>query len=432
MDTFAKLAVGGVTGVFALGAGAAHASIAQPSTGSSDLILFAEVVNGQNVVASFAGDTGISVAQATAGHLSSTTVLAGNANLAALFAADGAGDTLVWGVEGGAYTGGTNTGNFGTAGAAEFVTTAGNPANLTNKNTTNLTHWANIGNTITALNQNFAGGTSVEASSVAAGGIWDITSTSGTVYDWFGNGPGSEITGTGSANSTTLYGVTGNGAPTSKISASNEATVYLTSSGLVVESAGGITPDSYDPSTGTVTIPTLAIGGATYSDVVLAVAGLVSGPSGTSPNGSEDSYDPESNQLTVQAVTLGSTTYYNVVATAGKLTSIGSVTGADTYEGGQVTIPSVGAFGKVYTDVVITVGSLVSIGSGLPKAALDEYDPTTQQLTVAAVEYAGHVYTNVVVTVGSIISVDGNPLESRSPADLRTELGRIDVETGQH
>jgi hypothetical protein len=242
MNTIAKI---GAAGVLALGAVAAHASISQPSTGASDLILFAEVVSSSNtVVASYAADTGISIATATGGSLTSQTILGSDANLAALFAADGTGDSIVWGLEGGTFIGsaGTGTAAFGTAGDTSFVTTAGNPSNLTNKSVTNLTHWANIGNTISSLNTNFAGGNSVEATSVAAGGIWDITGTAANVYNWFGNGPGSQIAGTGAANTTTLYGVTGNGGPTSKVITASLASVYLDTNGLTIQTTASAVP----------------------------------------------------------------------------------------------------------------------------------------------------------------------------------------------
>jgi hypothetical protein len=182
----------------------------------------------------------------------------------------------------------------------------------------------------------------------------------------------------------------------------------LTSSGLLTYGPSGPTPDTYVPSTKTLTIPTLAIGGATFSDVVLTSPGIVTPPSGTGPNGSEDSYDPASNRLTVQAVTLGTNTLYNVVITPGTLVSIGSVTNADTYNAGQLTIPAVSAFGNTYTNVVITVKQIVSIGSGLPHSAVDQYDGTSHQLTVAAAAAFGRVFTNVVVTVGSIVSINGH------------------------
>ena len=94
MNTTIKLSV---AGALAFGAVAAHASIALPSSGASDAILFAEVVNATgSAVASYAGDTGVSVSTLIAGLSSSTVVLGSDANLAKLFAANGAGDTIEW------------------------------------------------------------------------------------------------------------------------------------------------------------------------------------------------------------------------------------------------------------------------------------------------------------------------------------------------
>src|ERR1700690_647115 len=113
--------------------------------------------------------------------------------------------------------------------------------------------------------------------------------------------------------------------------------------------------DSYNLSNKQLSIPSLAIGSATFSKVVVVISGVVSGPSGTSPNSGEDSYDPANNQLTVPEVTVGASTYYNVIATVSSLASIGGVTGVDTYSGTTLTIPYVLVLGgSLYTNVVIT------------------------------------------------------------------------------
>lgn len=160
---------------------------------------------------------------------------------------------------------------------------------------------------------------------------------------------------------------------------------------------------------GKATLPSLSVGGALYSNCVISIAGLVSGPTGSSPNGSVAFYNTANHELTVPAVTVGATTYYNVVATAGNLDSVGGVTGADSYDGTHLTISSVQVAGKIYSNVVITVGRIISILKGMPTATMDQYDPKTGQLLIPAVEYAGNVYTNVTIAVGTIISVNGSP-----------------------
>ena len=47
--------------------------------------------------------------------------------------------------------------------------------------------------------------------------------------------------------------------------------------------------DSYNPSNKQLTIPSIAIGSTTYSNMVVTVRNIVSGPIGTAPSGSEDS-----------------------------------------------------------------------------------------------------------------------------------------------
>lgn len=178
--------------------------------------------------------------------------------------------------------------------------------------------------------------------------------------------------------------------------------------GLSLVYASGVEQGVVNYTAGHLSIPSLTIGNATYSDVVVTVGTRVSGPTGTTPNGTKDSYDPLTNQLTIPTVLLGSTTYYNVIITVGSLVSIGSVAGADQYNGTYLTIPSVQVLGAgKFTNAVITVGSVVDIAGGMPAAAQDVYDPVTKRLTIAAIQYGGAVYTNVTVKPSKLVSVGG-------------------------
>ena len=158
--------------------------------------------------------------------------------------------------------------------------------------------------------------------------------------------------------------------------------------------------DTYAPSTRQLTIPVLSIGAATFSNVVVTVGNIVAGPAGSAPNGSGDSYDPSKGLLTVQAVQVGGQTYFNAVVTVSGLVSIGSVAGADSFNGTYLTIPAVQVGAQRYANVTLAaaVANVVSVGNGLPQAALDQYDPGTGHLTVAAIQVGSTVYTNVVLT----------------------------------
>jgi hypothetical protein len=173
--------------------------------------------------------------------------------------------------------------------------------------------------------------------------------------------------------------------------------------------------DSYNPATRQLTIPTVTIGSATYSNVVVTIVNIVSGPTGTAPTGSQDVYVPSSNQLTVPSATVGSNTYYNAVGTVGSLISIGSVSGADTFDGMSLTIPYVQVDGgAVYRNVVVTVGGVISVGARMPAVAWDAYNSSSNQLVIPAVLYGGHVYTNVLITVGKVVSVAGGAIAAPS------------------
>ena len=166
--------------------------------------------------------------------------------------------------------------------------------------------------------------------------------------------------------------------------------------------------DTYNA--GELSMPRVAIGGATYSNMVVTVGSIVSGPSGTGPYGVEDRYDPGSKQLTVQAVTAGSATYYNVVVTVADLISIGGVAGADTYDGSELAIAYAQVLGgSLYTDVVISGTSINSVAGGMPALIADTYDAATRQLTIPAVQVGSHVYTNVTITVGTVESTGDSP-----------------------
>jgi hypothetical protein len=240
MNTILKVSV---AGALALGGMAAHASIAAPSSGSSDLILFAEVVNSSGTaVASYAGDTGLSVSNALS--LTGTTkYLTGDSNLSALFSADGTGDSLVWALEGGAYTGTVTPKNFDGPGNAKFITTStgDSTANLATTTVNNLENWVNIATTIGTLNTNLAGKTSVEGASPAAAGVWDLNTPS-AVSGWFSSGP---TTGNVVGATQQLFYVTGGGNGstgtfgTDVVGTKDFAGAVLTSSGLSITAAGG-------------------------------------------------------------------------------------------------------------------------------------------------------------------------------------------------
>lgn len=158
---------------------------------------------------------------------------------------------------------------------------------------------------------------------------------------------------------------------------------------------------------GRLSIPSLAIGNAIFSNVVVTVGNIVTPPNGTAPTGTEPTYNTVTKQLTVPAVVVGSSTFYNVVITVGSLVSIGNVAGADTFSGNQLTMPVVQEGATIFNNVIVTVGRVVQLAGGMPLGIQDQYDPVTHQMTVRAVQVGSTVYTNVTVTVTSLVSVGG-------------------------
>jgi hypothetical protein len=180
---------------------------------------------------------------------------------------------------------------------------------------------------------------------------------------------------------------------------------------MLLAGRGTAWADIYNPVTTQLTIPTVVIGGTSFSNMVVTVGSVVSAPSGTVPNGSVDAYDTASGHLTVPLVTVGANTYYNVVVAVASLVSISGINGADTYDGAHLTIPYVQVGGNVYFNAVITVLNIISKGGGMPAHALDVYDPSSRQLTIASIQYKSKIRTNAIITVGSLTSLGG-----RSPA----------------
>jgi len=226
-----------VAGALALGAVGAHASIAAPSSGSSDAVLFAEVVNtaGTAVVASYAGDTGLSVTQMLS-LSGSKTVLGSDANLAKLFAADGSGDTIVWGVIGGQYPTSGSTVAVGNTQLISTTSTNTAPAKFADSKLSGMVSAYGAG--ITSLNSNLLTASSIEGTNPATSGVWDVvTQTAGLAF-WGGALGNEEALGT-TAN---LYYITGGGGPLSYMGFTLEGTASLSAAGLTLANGGSGPP----------------------------------------------------------------------------------------------------------------------------------------------------------------------------------------------
>lgn len=226
-----------VAGAMALGAVGAHASIAAPGSGSSDAVLFAEVVDSTGAaVASYAGDTGQSINQLLALSSTPTTILSSDANLGKLFAADNtaAGDTIVWGLIGGQYP---TTGNNLSPGNTQLITTNANNTKPALGDTKLAGMVTNLSAGITSLNSNLLSASSIEGANPATNGVWDVNATQGIAF-WGGS------LGTGVSQGTTanLYYLTGASSSFSNITATLEGTASLSAGGLTIAGVGGAPP----------------------------------------------------------------------------------------------------------------------------------------------------------------------------------------------
>lgn len=173
--------------------------------------------------------------------------------------------------------------------------------------------------------------------------------------------------------------------------------------------------DSY--ANGVLTMPSLIIGNAEYTNVVVTVANIVVAPTTNqvfATNLLGDVWNPLTGELYVAAVTAGGVTYNNAVVKVGRLVSIGAVAGDGVYAGGSVLLPDVQLLGgPVYTGVRVAVApqDIERIAGGMPLVSQNTYDPATHQLTLPVAEYNGQYYTNVTaaVTLGQVQGVQGGP-----------------------
>jgi hypothetical protein len=186
------------------------------------------------------------------------------------------------------------------------------------------------------------------------------------------------------------------------------ATTFFFLIGATAADAG----DSYDSSNNQLTIPSVVIGSATYSNVVVTVGSVVSVQLGP-PNGSGDTYTPSNKQLAIPSVMAFGHTYTNVVVTVATLVSIGGASGVDSYDpvNGELSIPNVlitsGVLAnQAFCNVVVTPSAIDGVIGGMPQIPEDAYSPVTQQLIIPAATVLGHsyVFTNVTITVSKVLA----------------------------
>jgi uncharacterized repeat protein (TIGR03803 family) len=165
--------------------------------------------------------------------------------------------------------------------------------------------------------------------------------------------------------------------------------------------------DIYNPTNHQLTIGSVTIGSATYTNMVVAVGTVVTRPEPGTPNGEPDSYDPQTNLLTVKTVDLGPVHYVNGVVTVAGFISCSGVTGADSYGGGVLSISQVQVGPTIYRGVQVALGAVLSVGGGMPTFVPDTYSAPNNQLAIPAVQVGGRVYTNVIISVANLLAVSG-------------------------
>jgi hypothetical protein len=214
MKTVIGLAIAGT-----LLAGAANATtIVNPTTGSSDLILF---VQDTNTHLTYARDL-TTILVGTAFSVSSTgvntssalnTTITEDANLATFITAAGS-DPLQWAVEGGQWTGASGAAQrpIGHRLIVTSIGGSGNPINVSETGVTQqMTNWGTDITNLNAFGNIGATGSTTETGTAATSGdgVWGTAAGVNGNQNWYGATP--DTTGVLKGTSQALYGLTANG-----------------------------------------------------------------------------------------------------------------------------------------------------------------------------------------------------------------------------
>lgn len=213
--------------------------------------------------------------------------------------------------------------------------------------------------------------------------------------------------------------------------------------GLFLSFVSYTNADTYDATTGQLTIPSVLVGTTTYANVVVTVTGVVSVGSGV-PLGTVDTYDALTNQLTIPSVLVSGTTYTNVVITVGSIISIGGnsaapggVTGAGillvdapvqgiSYTSGNTTATT-GADGsftyEVGNTVTFMLGDIV-LGTVTPSSSTTAII-TPVELVTGAVDTTNTTAQQVAVLLQTLDS-DSNPANG-----IQIDVATVQAATGQ-
>ena len=103
----------------------------------------------------------------------------------------------------------------------------------------------------------------------------------------------------------------------------NRIVPWLRSLFFVLAASNSWALDSYNSSTGVLSIPYVALGNVLYSNVNITVDKILAAGTQAVAD-SYDTYNPVNNQLSIPSVQVGTAKYYNVVITVGQIISVGN------------------------------------------------------------------------------------------------------------
>jgi hypothetical protein len=159
--------------------------------------------------------------------------------------------------------------------------------------------------------------------------------------------------------------------------------------------------DTYDSSTGILSIPLLNVGGTTgkyYTNVQVTIGSVLAVNSATGPTPGYDTYNSSTNQLAIPFVTVSGVSYSNVYITIGQVLYVG------------------GTCASVSTCAASTTSSVSSSSTGLVDSANCTSATNSATLSSDAVYYAPQSYKNLIQTCIQqyTLSAASSPLSSRN------------------
>jgi hypothetical protein len=171
--------------------------------------------------------------------------------------------------------------------------------------------------------------------------------------------------------------------------------------------------DSFDATTGAVTIPVVKVDTSFYWNVTVTLSAVVS--VGKAPATSNyDTYNASTQQLSIPSVMVNGTEFNNVVVVIDKVLSVeggiqpnaemvaASTIAAYDATSGLLSIPVLQAGTSTYNNATVAISSIISVGPANAAININSLNTANNQVTIPLVIVGSHAYSNVVIGLSAI------------------------------